>query len=154
MYPLILFLLIPVLEIWLLVKVGGMIGAGTTVALVVAMAILGGVLVRIQGFAVLSRGRAALAAGEFPSAELYDGLCVLLAGFLLITPGFMTDVLGIVLFIPPMRRWLGRLLWRWLRDHEHIVARRGGATVIEGHYHEVRPTDDSPNDRLTHINHR
>ena len=142
----ILFLLIPVVEIWLFVKVGALIGAWQTAGLVVAMAIIGAALVRVQGFAVLERARATLAAGEFPTNELLDGLFVLIAGFLLITPGFFTDFLGILLFIPPLRRRLGAAIWGWISHRPNIVIHRygragpgGSGRVVEGTYHEVRP---------------
>lgn len=156
---LILFLLIPILEIWIFVKVGEVIGAWSTVALVVAMAIAGAVLVRIQGLAVLDRARATLAAGEFPTNELLDGLFVLLAGFLLIVPGFLTDVLGILLFIPAFRRRLGASIWGWISHRPNIILHRGGR-VMEGTYREVDPGDpqdpplNPPSDRLDHSNHR
>ncbi len=156
---LILFLLVPVVEIWVFVKVGEAIGAWPTVALVVAMAIAGSALMRIQGLAVLDRARATLAAGEFPSSELLDGLFVLLAGFLLIVPGFLTDALGILLFIPALRRRLGASIWGWISHRPNIILHRGGR-VMEGTYHEVDP-DPSPErplnpppGRLDHWNHR
>lgn len=156
---LILFLLVPVLEIWVFVKVGEAIGAWPTVALVVAMAIAGSALMRIQGLAVLERARATLAAGEFPSSELLDGLFVLLAGFLLIVPGFLTDALGILLFIPALRRRLGASIWGWISHRPNIILHRGGR-VMEGTYQEVDPDPPPerplapPPGRLDHWNHR
>jgi UPF0716 protein FxsA len=156
---LILFLLIPILEIWIFVKVGEVIGAWSTVALVVAMAIAGSVMVRIQGLAVLDRARASLAAGEFPTTELLDGLFVLLAGFLLIVPGFLTDVLGILLFIPALRRRLGASIWGWISHRPNIVLHRGGR-VMEGTFREVDPGDppdrplNPPSGHLDHSNRR
>lgn len=157
---LILFLLIPILEIWIFVKVGEVIEAWPTVALVVAMAIAGSVLMRIQGLAVLDRARATLAAGEFPTSELLDGLFVLLAGALLIVPGFLTDVLGILLFIPALRRRLGASIWGWISHRPDIILHRG-SRVMEGTYHEVDPGDPRPDrplgpppGRLDHSNHQ
>jgi UPF0716 protein FxsA len=157
---LILFLLVPVVEIWLFVKVGEVIGAWPTVGLVVVMAVAGAALVRIQGLAVLDRARATLAAGEFPTSELLDGLFVLLAGFLLIMPGFLTDVIGILLFIPALRRRLGASIWGWISHRPNIILHRGGR-VMEGTYHEVDPGDAPPDrpsgpppGRLDHSNRR
>lgn len=151
---LILFLLLPLVEIWLFVKVGELIGAWQTAGLVLAMAIAGAILVRVQGFAVLQRARATLAAGEFPTNDLLDGLFVLIAGFLMIVPGFFSDFLGILLFIPPVRRWLGASIWDWISHRPDIVIHRYGASgigtsgrasgsdrVVEGTFHEVRPED-------------
>lgn len=137
---LIVFLLVPILELWLVIRVGGLIGAWPTVALVIAAAVAGAILVRIQGFAVLQRARVALAAGEFPTASLFDGLFVLFAGLLLITPGFLTDIIGILLFIPPLRRWLGAALWDWISHRPDIAIFRDNR-VVEGEYHVVHPAD-------------
>lgn len=149
--PLIIaFLLIPIAEIWLFVKVGEEIGAWQTVGLVIAMAVAGAILVRIQGFTALNRARAAMAAGEFPSKALFDGLCVLIAGFLLIIPGFLSDILGILLFIPPLRRWMGKAIWRWLSLRPDIVIQRtrhsratSSNRVVEGTYYDITP-DNTP----------
>jgi UPF0716 protein FxsA len=155
---LILFLLLPLVEIWLFVKVGALIGAWQTAGLVFAMAVIGAILVRIQGFNVLQRARATLAAGEFPTTDLLDGLFVLIAGFLMIVPGFFSDLLGILLFIPPVRRWLGASIWDWISHRPDIVIHRygtsgpgssggssGSGRIVEGTYHEVRPEDAPPN---------
>ena len=146
---LIAFLLIPIVEIWLFVKVGEIIGAWQTVGLVIAMGIAGAILVRIQGFTALNRARAAMEAGEFPTTALFDGLFVLIAGFLLIIPGFLTDILGILLFIPPLRHWMGRAVWRWLSLRPDIVIHRSSRSgsdqsghVVEGSYYEITPEND------------
>lgn len=148
---LILFLLLPVVEIWLFVKVGEIIGAWQTAGLVVVMAIIGAALVRIQGFTVINRARATLAAGEFPTTDLLDGLFVLIAGFLLIVPGFFSDILGLLLFIPPVRRWLGASIWDWISHRPDIIVHRygtsggsGSGRIVEGTYTEVRPENDGP----------
>lgn len=147
---LIAFLLIPAAEIWLFVKVGEEIGAWQTVALVIAMAAAGAILLRIQGFTALNRARAAMAAGQFPSQALFDGFCVVIAGFLLIIPGFLTDILGILLFIPPLRRWMGKALWRWLSLRPNIILQRrreadaaSSNRVVEGTYYDITP-DPTP----------
>ena len=131
-------------------KVGEEIGAWQTVGLVIAMAAAGTILLRIQGFTALNRARAAMAAGEFPSRALFDGFCVVIAGFLLIIPGFLTDIVGILLFIPPLRRWMGRAIWRWLSLRPDIIIQRtrqaGPAAsnrVVEGTYYDITP-DKAP----------
>ena len=100
------FLLVPLLEIYLLIKVGGVIGAFPTVFLVVFTAILGAWLLRLQGFATLARVRATLAQGGIPALEMLEGAVLLAAGALLLTPGFFTDALGFALLIPALRRAL------------------------------------------------
>jgi len=105
------FLLVPLAEIYLLISVGGAIGAGWTIALVVFTALAGAALVRAQGFATLARARAQLARGQPPALEMLEGLLLFAAGALLLTPGFFTDAVGFALLLPPLRRGLiGRVL--------------------------------------------
>lgn len=100
------FLLIPLAEIYVLIQVGSVIGALPTVALVVFTAALGAFLIRAQGLATVARMRASLDRGELPALELVEGACLLLAGALLLTPGFLSDTLGFVLLLPRLRRTL------------------------------------------------
>jgi UPF0716 protein FxsA len=106
MAPFIFFALIilPVLEITIFVKLGEQIGLWTTIGLVILTAFLGTALLKKQGLSTLERARANLRGNIFPAEELLDGLCLLLAGALLITPGFATDFLGLSLFIPIVRQ--------------------------------------------------
>lgn len=104
------FLLVPMVEIYLLIKVGSVIGALPTVLLVIFTAVLGAFLLRLQGFSTLQRVRLSLARGEVPAAALFEGLLLLVAGALLLTPGFFTDTLGFLLLIPPLRQRLARWL--------------------------------------------
>lgn len=107
------FLTVPLLEIFLLIKVGSIIGAVPTILIVVFTAVLGTVLLRIQGLETLQRIRLALAEDRIPAAELVEGAALLLGGALLLTPGFITDACGFALLLPPVRRWLAaRLLQR------------------------------------------
>ncbi len=98
-----LFLAVPLAEIYLLIHVGGIIGAGWTAVLVVATAVLGAVLVKAQGFATLDRIRAQLERREFPAMEVLEGVFLLVAGALLLTPGFLTDAVGFACLTPPLR---------------------------------------------------
>ena len=98
-----LFLVVPVSEIAVFVLIGSQIGVLATIALVILTAIAGSTLLRLQGFGALARVRAALAEGRMPGKELVHGVMILLAGFLLLTPGFITDTLGLLLFIPAVR---------------------------------------------------
>lgn len=112
-FPLLLaiFFLVPLIEIYFLIQVGGVIGAGWTIFAVVFTAVLGAALVRRQGFRTLNRIRGHMDAGELPAMELVEGLCLLIAGALLLTPGFFTDAFGFLLLTPPLRRWaIGRVL--------------------------------------------
>jgi UPF0716 protein FxsA len=111
---LLLFTLVPLVElavlIWLATKAG--LGLGWTLCLVVVTGALGAALARHQGLRCLDRIRQKLAAGELPSDPLLDGLLILLAGALLITPGVLTDLLGFALLLPPFRRIVKRRLIR------------------------------------------
>lgn len=110
-----LFLLVPALEIYLLLKVGSLMGAVPTVAMLVAISLAGAWLVRHQGFMILRRIQTELAQGRLPAAELLDGALILIGGVLLLTPGFFTDFLGIFFLFPPSRILIKRLMGRWLQ---------------------------------------
>ncbi|WP_298266488.1 FxsA family protein [Geobacter sp.] len=110
-----LFSIVPIIELYLLIKVGKLIGALPTVALVLAISMTGAWLVRAQGFAILSRIRADLAQGRPPAAGLLDGALVLFGGLLLLTPGFFTDFLGLFFLIPPTRAIIKQFLGLWLQ---------------------------------------
>lgn len=103
-----IFIVVPLVEIYLLIKVGGVIGAPWTIFLVVFTAMLGAFLVRSQGFSTLRRIQASLGAGELPATELLEGVFLLIAGALLLTPGFFTDAVGFACLTPPLRRGLIR----------------------------------------------
>ncbi|PWC74635.1 FxsA family protein [Azospirillum sp. TSH64] len=111
MNPLLLILLLPILEIVGFIQVGDWIGAGPTIGLLALSAVVGVLLVRHQGLASLSKAQAAAARGEAPIGTVLDGFCAVLAGVLLIIPGFLTDILGILLLIRPLRRGIGRWLF-------------------------------------------
>ena len=104
------FIVVPLLELWFLIRVGAVIGPGWTVLLVVLTAVLGAALVRAQGLATLQRIRRQMAMGEMPALEMLEGLTLFIVGALLLTPGFFTDAVGFVLLVPGVRRGLLRLL--------------------------------------------
>ena len=108
MFPVfaILFLVVPLVEIYLLIQVGQVIGAGWTIFLVVLTAVIGVALLRIQGLSTLHRAQRKMQQNELPAMEILEGMGLLVAGALLLTPGFFTDTIGFLLLIPPTRRWL------------------------------------------------
>ncbi len=106
----IIFLTIPVLEIYLLIKVGSAIGAGYTILLVFGTAILGAFLLRKQGLSTFARAQNSLNNHEIPAMEMMEGLILLLTGALLLTPGFFTDVVGFLCLIPMVRQLLVKKL--------------------------------------------
>ncbi|MCZ6711477.1 MAG: FxsA family protein [Gammaproteobacteria bacterium] len=104
------FFVTPIVEMYLLIEVGGYIGTLQTVVLVMLTAVIGIALLRRQGFATLTRGIGRLQAGEVPAQEMAEGILLAVAGALLITPGFVTDAVGFALLAPhvraPIARWL------------------------------------------------
>ena len=134
------FLLVPLLEIYLLIEIGSVIGAVWTVAGVVGTAVVGAALVRRQGLAALGRFRSATEAGEVPAITIIEGLALLVAGALLLTPGFFTDAIGFVLLTPPLRQILIR---RWFSGRTggmgNATQRKRDSGVVEG---EFRRLDD------------
>ena len=92
----ILLLVVPIVEIALFIKVGGLIGVWPTIGIVIATALAGAALLRRQGLATLRSARASLADNRFPIDEVFDGLCLAVAGALLLTPGFFTDAVGLL----------------------------------------------------------
>ena len=123
-------LALPFLEIAAFIKVGELIGAWPTIELTLLASVAGVLLLRWQGLATLARAREAALADRPPLDELLDGLAILLAGALLIVPGFITDALGLLLFVPPIRRLLRRRIWRAFETR----ARRQGGVVINADY--------------------
>ena len=99
-----LFVGIPILEMWLLIEVGSRIGALPTIALVALTAFIGVNLLRQQGFSTLTRAQTRLNAGEVPATEILEGLFLAVGGALLLTPGFFTDTIGFCCLIRPIRR--------------------------------------------------
>ncbi|HLI10176.1 MAG TPA: FxsA family protein [Alphaproteobacteria bacterium] len=127
-------LALPFVEIAVFIKVGSLIGAGPVIALTLASMLAGSALMRHQGLATLARARITIARNEPPLDELLDGLCILLAGALLIIPGFVTDALGLLLFVPAIRRGVRKRLWRLLKLREQRIH----GTVIETEYTIVK----------------
>jgi UPF0716 protein FxsA len=105
-----LFLALPILELYVLIRVGTWIGAWTTIGLVLLTAVIGVVLLRWQGLSTFARGIRRLEAGEIPAGEIIEGMLLGLAGGLLLTPGFITDVVGFVVLVPAARVRLSRYL--------------------------------------------
>jgi UPF0716 protein FxsA len=121
-----LFLLTPLVEIAVFIKVGGLIGLWPTLGVVIFTAVLGAALWRAQGLSTWAKARASLDRGELPVREVTDGAFLLVAGALLLTPGLVTDSIGFLLLVPPIRRWLAKIILRYLRDHAEVHVVNGG----------------------------
>jgi UPF0716 protein FxsA len=107
-----LFIAVPIAELAVIIQVGQAIGAWWTIAILVADSILGAVLMRSQGRAAWRRFNAALRAGRVPAREVADGVLVIFGGALLLTPGFLTDIVGLLFLLPPTRAVIRRLFLR------------------------------------------
>jgi UPF0716 protein FxsA len=146
---------VPLVEIYLLVQVGQVIGALPTIALLIAMSLLGGWLLRREGTKTWRAFRAATGSGRVPAREVADGALVIFGGALLLTPGFATDALGLALVLPPSRAVFRRLLTGLVAKrlgmpgmvgglaYDSVRRRRGRPDVVEGEVVD-RPDDPPP----------
>lgn len=101
-----LFVVLPILEMWLLIEVGSLVGSLPTIGMVVFTAVVGAALLKQQGIDTLTRAQQRLNSGQVPAKEILEGLLLAVGGALLLTPGFITDTLGFVCLIGPLRQWL------------------------------------------------
>jgi UPF0716 protein FxsA len=152
-FILLLFIGIPVIEIATFIQVGDIIGLWPTLSIVILTAFIGTALLRKQGLSTLLSAQNALNEGRMPTEELFDGACLLIAGAFLLTPGFVTDSIGFLLFFPPFRHFIRDQAKRFLKNNAsiHIV---GGAqqtessekksTVIDADFEDITPNPESP----------
>lgn len=143
-----LFIIIPVLEMWLLITIGQVIGALPTIGLVLLTAIIGVNLLRAQGLSTLTRAQERMASGAIPAQEMAEGMALAVGGALLLTPGFATDAFGFACLIPVTRKWLASKALSGLLANGHIVGgaqsqgtdntnKNSGPVIIEGEYQDV-----------------
>ena len=136
------FVVVPIVEIGLFLQVGSYIGVPATLGLIILTASAGTMLVRSQGIDVIRKAQNSANRGEMPVAALAQGLFVLIAGVLLLTPGFATDTLGFALLIPPLRELMAAKIWKliepnivtstqWSSTHTTGTPNRSGGTVID-----------------------
>lgn len=140
------FLLVPVAELYVIYLVGDAIGVIPTFLLLAVDSVLGSLLLRSQGRSVWRRFNEALGAGRMPHREVVDGVLVVFGGAFLITPGFLTDVVGLLLLIPPTRAFVRKVLVRRLgrRVADGVTQRRAPPGDVEGSATE----HDAPSGRL------
>lgn len=157
------FVVVPIVEIGLFLQVGSYIGVPATLALIIMTAIAGTMLVRSQGIDVIRKLQGSANRGEMPVAALIQGLFVLIAGVLLLTPGFATDALGFALLIPPVRELIAAKVWKfiepnvvtstqWSSTRSNNTTNSSGATIIDIEAVEIDDADNNnagkPKDRL------
>lgn len=116
-----LFIVIPLVEIAVIIQVGQALGVVNTIGLLLVISIVGAWLVKRQGLAVVRRIREQQQAGQVPAAALIDGALILVAGVLLLTPGFVTDAAGLLLLLPPVRAGVRAFLRRRFRARVDVV---------------------------------
>ena len=141
-----LLVVIPIIEIYLLIQVGGILGALNTVVLIILTAVIGAMLIRIQGLSTWQRVQTSLANEEIPAIEMVEGIFLLIAGALLLTPGFFTDTIGFLCLIPALRqRFAIHLLQSGLihqtRPGQQPTYSDHNNDVIEGEFHRDDDSD-------------
>ena len=119
------FIVVPIAELFVIIQVGEQIGVLWTIAILIADSVLGTMLMRSQGRAAWRRFNVALQAGRPPAREVLDGVLVIFGGALLLTPGFLTDILGLLLLLPPTRAVVRRILVHRFADRMIASATRG-----------------------------
>jgi len=105
------FTLVPFIEIYLLIKIGAQVGAFNTILIVILTGLLGASLARLEGIKTMTKVRESMNRGELPAEEMLDAMLIFVAGVVLLTPGFITDLTGLALLVPQARFWFKR----WLR---------------------------------------
>ncbi len=143
-----LFVLVPAVELVLLIDVGSRIGTFATLALIVATGMLGAALARWQGLGVLATIRAEIDRGQMPTRAILDGVIILIAAAVLMTPGLITDAFGFLCLVPLTRRLITRSLWKRVEG----VLRDGGANVyVHTNGPASRPRPDQPDIDVTPV---
>ena len=157
---LLIFICLPILEITVLIDVGERIGRFNTLSIVILTAIAGTTLLRWQGLSVLARAQESLRENRLPMEEVFDGLCIVFAGVLLLTPGFVTDTIGLLLFLPPFRFILKFFGPRFVdkRSSTNISgvnkARPVGTGIIDGDFQDITEGQETSNDEFDKVDHK
>lgn len=130
-----MFLLVPLIELYVLIQVGSVIGALPTILLTVVTAIVGASLMKNQGISTMQRAQQSLSQGVVPETEMMEGLFIFLGGLFLLIPGFITDTLGLLFLIPPFRHLLAKKFIQQ-RKSSYARYRREGGNVYEADWTE------------------
>ncbi len=131
-----LFLTVPLLELYLLIQVGSYFGAIPTIALCLFTAAWGAVLLRQQGLETLARVQQKLHQGEMPASEVIGGLILLLSGMLLLTPGLLTDIIGFICLLPRFRSYLANGMLRQILQRQRQQYHHQDNVIVEGEFWE------------------
>ena len=123
------FTLVPFIEIYLLIKIGGQIGAFNTILIVILTGLLGASLARLEGMKTMTKVRDSLNRGDLPAEEMLDAMLIFVAGVVLLTPGFITDLTGLALLVPKARYWFKRWLRKKFDEWLDKTNGRGGMSI-------------------------
>jgi UPF0716 protein FxsA len=152
-YLILAFTLIPIIEVMLLVKIAEHINWGPTIGIVLLTGVLGAWLARREGFKIIRKISNDMAAGIPPTTALVDGLLILVAGVVLVTPGVLTDLCGFCLLVPPLRRWVRRRLAEAFKKRMVIIHSGGREPFNDDPFIDVPGTGHDA-DEPTHDDHR
>lgn len=129
-----LFIVVPLLELYILIHVGGLIGVLPTIGICILTAVIGASLLRYQGLQTIARVQNKLSQGELPATDMLEGVILLLCGFLLLTPGFFTDVIGFLCLVPQFRTFIATRLLSKLLLRSSVSSHDQRTVTIEGEY--------------------
>ena len=142
--PLLLFIIVPLVELYFIIVIGGAIGAIWTVLLVVITAVIGVNLLRVQGMSTLTRAQRSMAQGQIPAMEMMEGIALAVAGVLLITPGFITDTIGFLCLIPASRQAIIRYILARSSMQTGFGAQSASWQSKQSHQQQQKPGTESP----------
>jgi len=149
----VLFIIIPIIEISVLMQVGELLGMWPTIGIVILSAWVGAKYVRQQGLATLQSVQAKMAQGEMPSSEIVTGLMLLVAGVLLVTPGFVTDIFGLALLVPGFRQLLATSVQKHINVNAHRAGVQADASFYTGNTYENEESPQTSNTKSKVISH-
>jgi UPF0716 protein FxsA len=149
----VLFIIIPIIEISVLMQVGELLGMWPTIGIVILSAWIGAKYVRQQGLATLQSVQVKMAQGEMPSSEIVTGLMLLVAGVLLVTPGFVTDIFGLSLLVPSVRAVIAIYVQKHINVNAHAAGNHAGASFHHGNTYENEGFSQTPNPENKGISH-
>ena len=141
LFLIVLFIVVPILELYVIIQVGELIGLWPTLALLLADALLGSFLLKHQGRGAWRRFNEALAQRRFPGKEVVDGLLIVVGGTLLLAPGFLTDIVGLLLLIPPSRAVVRQILRRFTIGRFTVIGMPSGPGPATGTTRGTRDYD-------------
>lgn len=140
-----LFIFVPIIEIYLLIEIGSRIGTLNTIVVIILTAMLGTIMLRLQGLSTIARVQDSLQKGRLPATELIEGLMLLVSGALLLTPGFFTDAIGFLCLIPAVRTPIANaILQRVLQSRKQKTTGNTDDSIIEGEFwHDTNTENDN-----------